>query len=67
MSWVQVWTVIAAVAGITGLQGYWVSRSLTELRREMERGFDQIDRRLARIEDVIVGHNERITRLEAQQ
>lgn len=74
MDWVQVWTIIAAIAGLLTLQAYWIGRSqddlrreLGELRRETERGFDRVDTRLDRVETLLAGHTERVARLEARQ
>lgn len=75
MEWIQVWTMIGAMAGIVGLQSFWIGRSLDEIRLRIDRVDQRIDRvelrldrielRLDRIEtSVLRDHGERIARLE---
>ena len=50
MEWAQTASIVAVFAGVIGLQSFWIARSLDALRREMHRGFDQVDARLDRVE-----------------
>ena len=64
MGWGQVWTVIAATAGLLTLQSFWIGRSLDAVRERLER----LDTRFDRVEDVVLrDHGERIARLEERQ
>jgi hypothetical protein len=51
MAWAEVVTIIGAVTAVIGLQSFWIARSLDALRGEMHRGFDGLERRVARLED----------------
>ena len=68
MEWIQIWTTIGAMAGIVGLQSFWIGRSLDEIRLRIDRvelRLDRIELRLDRIEtSVLRDHGERIARLE---
>jgi hypothetical protein len=50
VEWAQAATVIAALAGVMGLQSFWIARALDALRTEMHRGFDAFEQRLDRLE-----------------
>ena len=54
MDWTQAATIIAAntavIGLVIGLQSFWIARSLEALRSEMHRGFDSLERRVARLE-----------------
>ena len=68
MEWIQIWTMIGAMAGIVGLQSFWLGRSLDEIRLRIDRvdlRLDRIEVRLDRIEtSVLRDHGERIARPE---
>ena len=64
MDWSQVWTIIAAVAGLITLQSVWFTRSLDGLERNIGGRLDRIDTRLDRIEVTLGQHGEGVTRLE---
>ena len=51
MAWAEVVTIIGAITAVIGLQSFWIARSLDALRGEMHRGFDGLERRVARLED----------------
>jgi hypothetical protein len=51
MDWAQVVTIIGAFTAVIGLQSFRLARSLDALRGEMHRGFDGLERRVARLED----------------
>ncbi|HKY24309.1 MAG TPA: hypothetical protein VJM07_04080 [Gaiella sp.] len=44
MEWAQVATVIAAIAGLIGLQTYWITRELDSLGKRLERVEARLDR-----------------------
>jgi hypothetical protein len=72
VTWAQSFTIIAAVAGIVGLQSFWITRTLDAFKETVDRRFAEVERRLDRIEDrldrieqqVLRDHGERIVRLE---
>jgi len=68
VEWIQIWTMIGAMAGIVGLQSFWMGRALDDIRGRIDRielRLDRIELRLDRIEtSVLRDHGERIARLE---
>jgi hypothetical protein len=44
VEWAQVATVIAAIAGLIGLQTYWITRELDSLGKSLERVEARLDR-----------------------
>jgi ubiquinone biosynthesis protein UbiJ len=44
VEWAQVATVIAAIAGLIGLQTYWITRELDSLGKSLERLETRLDR-----------------------
>jgi hypothetical protein len=46
MDWPQAATIIAAIAGLIGLQSFWIARELDALRGRL----DRVDARLERLE-----------------
>jgi hypothetical protein len=44
VEWAQVATVIAAIAGLIGLQTYWITRELDSLGKRLERVEARLDR-----------------------
>ena len=78
MDWTQTWTTIAAIAGVIGLQSFWIARSLDAIARRFEQvdarfdrideRFDRVDVRFDRVDDVLLrDHGERIARLEERE
>jgi len=66
--WGQVTTVIAALATITGMQAFWVSRALDRVYAALDRvdvRLDRVETTLDRIEKIgLREQGERIARLE---
>jgi hypothetical protein len=54
MDWAEAAAMIGALTAViglvSGLQSFWIARSLDALRTEMHRGFDRVEVRLARLE-----------------
>ena len=74
MEWLQVFTIVAALVGIVGVQTTWILHALQRIEARLDRFEARMDDRLARIDDrftrleqdVIRDHGERISRLEAR-
>jgi hypothetical protein len=54
MEWAEAAAIIGALTAViglvSGLQSFWIARSLDALRSEMHRGFDRVEARLDRLE-----------------
>jgi hypothetical protein len=44
VEWAQAATIIAAIAGLIGLQSYWITRELDVLSKRLDRVVAQLDR-----------------------
>jgi len=79
--WLQVFTIVAALLGVVGLQTTWVIHALERLEARVDLRFDAVDARFAHVDarfdrmderfdrlerDVIRDHGQRISRLEAR-
>lgn len=64
MEWVQIATVVSALAALTGLQALWITRALDRVHVTL----DRLDSRFDHVEGAVLReHGERIARLEAAQ
>ena len=81
MEWLQVFTIVAALLGVVGLQTTWVIHGLERFEARVDARFDAVDARFAQMDgrldriddrftrleqDVIRDHGQRISRLEAR-
>ena len=66
VEWLQVFTIVAALLGIVGLQTTWVIHALERLEARVDMRFDAVDARFAQVDARFAQVDARFEQLESK-